>query len=105
VGENEQLHSAWYEAASDLGLRIEARGSGVLVHDFGSPAGTLCVLMGAPVDGRPAIGDGAVDSLHHSQLSESYLVYDRELFVATLNDWGWHGRSAPPSWYTGEPWT
>jgi hypothetical protein len=37
---------------------------------------------------------------------ESYARYDRDLFVATLNDWGWHGNPAEaPDWYTGKPWS
>jgi hypothetical protein len=36
---------------------------------------------------------------------ESYAQYDRDLFVATLNDWGWYGDPAhAPGWYTGKPW-
>jgi hypothetical protein len=32
--------------------------------------------------------------------------YDRELFVATLNDWRWYGDPAhAPAWHTGKPWT
>ena len=41
-----------------------------------------------------------------SFLAPSYDDFDRELFVATLNDWGWKGREgAAPEWYTGEPWS
>jgi hypothetical protein len=40
-----------------------------------------------------------------SILGSAYLRYDRELFIDTLNDWGWCGEGDPPSWYTGEPWT
>jgi hypothetical protein len=37
---------------------------------------------------------------------ESHALYDRDLFVATLNDWGWIGDPAhAPVWYTGKPWT
>jgi hypothetical protein len=35
---------------------------------------------------------------------ESYARYDRDLFLATLNDWGWFGDPADaPEWYTGKP--
>ena len=40
-----------------------------------------------------------------SVLGPSFLEYDRDLFLGTLNDWGWFGVMAPPSWYSGEPWT
>lgn len=37
---------------------------------------------------------------------ESYARYDRDLFLATLNDWDWFGDPADaPGWYTGRPWT
>lgn len=39
------------------------------------------------------------ESRYLSKLSRSYLDYDRALFVATLNDWGWFGQGRPPSWY------
>jgi hypothetical protein len=33
---------------------------------------------------------------------ESYGEFDRELFIATLDDWGWFGAGQPPAWYTGK---
>ena len=78
---------------------------GVLVHGFGRVSGTLCALIGDHDTERQlnleAERRGALPSL----LSENYLKYDRELFVATLNDWGWFGRESPPAWFTGEPWS
>ncbi len=62
---------------------------------------------------RIASGDD-VDSLRStaedqgmgwSALGPMYAVYDREEFIAALNDWGWTGQGTPPEWYTGEPWT
>jgi hypothetical protein len=32
--------------------------------------------------------------------------YNRQLFIDTLNDWGWFGeKGAEPPWYTGKPWS
>ena len=45
------------------------------------------------------------EGLYPSLLGESYRAYDRELFIDTLNDWGWYGGGDPPSWYTGRPWS
>ena len=40
-----------------------------------------------------------------SNLFPPYRIYDRQLFVDTLNDWGWFGRPGEePPWYTGKPW-
>lgn len=36
----------------------------------------------------------------------AYADYDREVFVDTLNDWGWFGDAQrAPAWFTGRPWT
>ena len=36
---------------------------------------------------------------------DSYEPYRRELYIDTLNDWGWFGPStAEPSWFTGAYW-
>lgn len=62
--------------AADLSLRV----------DFGSPSSTICVLLGDQVG--PAPQEPADDERRYfSQLSPSYLRYDRALFVDTLNDW------------------
>ncbi len=42
-----------------------------------------------------------------SMLDErSYAKYSRDLFVDTLNDWGWYGPEyGSPQWFSGQPWT
>jgi len=40
-----------------------------------------------------------------SLLADHYLIYDRQLIIATLDDWGWFGHSTAPDWYSGIPWT
>jgi hypothetical protein len=39
-----------------------------------------------------------------SVLYESYSIYERDRFVATVDDWKWFGSGAPPSWYSGNSW-
>jgi hypothetical protein len=106
--------NAWLEAAKDLGIRVTAPFSLVtstgeieiyeaLVHEFGGSKGTVTGRIvgyeGDPTDSRQKLGYFA------SNLGLSYRQYDRDLFTATLNDWGWFGESAmTPSWYTGEVW-
>jgi hypothetical protein len=35
-----------------------------------------------------------------------YRAYRRQLFIDTLNDWGWFGeKGKEPPWYTGQSWT
>lgn len=101
---------AWQEAARDLGIRFDSpfgmsyRGKlywceGCL-PDFGCAHGAI-IVGGDTVD---EIFDVA-DALGHfaSALSPySYETYDRELFVDTLNDWGWFGDPThAPSWFAG----
>jgi hypothetical protein len=108
----EAVCDAWRTAGEKLGIRVEApawvtlQGESVecaaFLPDFGSEHGTAAIplsqerLHGEQVDGDPFC----------SLLSdESYGQFDRELFVATLNDWGWFGDGYPPDWYEGTPWT
>ena len=42
----------------------------------------------------------------YSCLGSSYESYDRDSFIATLDDWGWAPKNRPPpAWYSGQPWT
>lgn len=39
-----------------------------------------------------------------SYLNARYEVYDRSLFIDTLDDWGWADKARPaPDWYSGAP--
>ncbi|MGA8246029.1 MAG: hypothetical protein WB797_03925 [Nocardioides sp.] len=104
--------SAWRDAAADLAIDVtapyEPEGDGqpvvARVAGFGSSQGTIVV-------GRSSAGEGIRDiassrGMHCSEIDEAtYSRYDRDLFVETLNDWGWYGEpSAAPEWYTGKPW-
>jgi hypothetical protein len=110
----ESMGNAWLEAAGELGIRVTAphaistsfgRATYVaLLPDFGGKLGTVIV----PIAGEHGVEQLAAkeQGVHFSQLAESYCSFDRDLFVATLNDWGWFGpEDAKPDWYTGEAWS
>ncbi|NNN22582.1 MAG: hypothetical protein HKL80_11355 [Acidimicrobiales bacterium] len=107
---------AWQQASQDLEIMIhapfvlkaESKGETIhciaLVEDFGSPNGT--VVLGRHTPSKSAQLIAHIQGRFFSLVDEeSYSVYSRSLFVATLNDWGWFGaRRQPPEWYTGQPW-
>jgi hypothetical protein len=107
--ELDRVSRAWRDAAADLGIRVtapytETDGSShpieflALVHDFGSPRGTLVTSMHAP---RPQVSGYFVSGVNPGL----YATYDRQSFVDALEDWGWYGEGSPPAWYTGvSPW-
>jgi hypothetical protein len=104
------MSKAWLDAASDLGIRVIAPYSMTMpdgsiaiaeafVPDFGSPGGAIAISVGNPL-GNDAKRIGKWCSI----LYESYRVYDRELFIGTLDDWRWFGEGNAPDWYSGKPW-
>jgi hypothetical protein len=109
-----QLVLAWRNAARDLGFEMTAPAlltlndgsplsSLALIHGFGRRIGTLIF----PINDAPA-KVSMLNELDYfrSELGDSYLSYDRQLFVDTLNDWGYYG--APhnrPEWYSGKAWS
>jgi len=105
MGTTEQLLHSWREAADDLGLTVEELGDAVVVRSFGSPRGMLCAIRQAPPDAGELQDEAESRGMGWSALSGSYLRYDRTPFIDTLDDWGWCSESAPPSWYSGKPWT
>jgi hypothetical protein len=105
---DEKLVAAWRSAAEDLRLQLVApylldNGDGELVWvegylpDFGSRNGMVFT----------ALKRGKISTkLYQSQISASYDTYDRNLFIDTLNDWGWFGQpDTAPNWYTGAVWS
>jgi hypothetical protein len=104
------MTGAWLEAARDLSIRFEApfaiEHEGSLywcagwLPDFGCP-------RGAVIAGREAVDEifDVAEALGYyaSGLNPLYYeTYDRELFVDTLNDWGWYGDAAEaPPWFAG----
>jgi len=101
MGTTEQLLRSWREAADDLGLKVEEFGDAVVVRSFGSPRGMLCAIRQAPAEVRELQDEAESRGMGWSALSESYLRYDRTLFIDTLDDWGWCSENAAPSWYSG----
>jgi len=113
----EPLVKAWQEAGADLdievlapyqmiddksGLRVDCV---ALVKFFGSAGGTVVLERHMPLEPTRSTAEaqGKFCSLVDPTV---YGQYARELFVETLNDWGWFGDPQDsPSWYTGRPWT
>jgi len=107
----------WREAASDLGVDLVApyllvapTGTHSVdclayVRNFGSPAGTI--VFGRDSTSREGRSLAQQLGLYWSEIQEgSYATYDREVFIATFNDWGWFGAADDaPEWYSGAPWT
>jgi hypothetical protein len=108
------MAQAWLRAANDLDIRVQhpftfttstgavATTHGVFLPDFGSPAGTLLLCRFDADD----VCELAEDTqFFRSALNpQHYEPYRRDLYIETLNDWGWFGSaSPPPSWFTGAP--
>jgi hypothetical protein len=111
----ESLSKAWQTAGLELGIRVTApalvAGSNgehiecaALVADFGSAEGTAAF----PLSRQHSVS-GSLSAANLWAVSflddDSYSEFDRDLFIATLDDWGWSGTGDPPSWYTGPPWS
>jgi hypothetical protein len=109
------MAQAWLDAAEDLGIRVQhpfsfstatgatATTQGVFLPDFGGLEGTLLMCR----FDTDEIYDLAEQTPYYRPAlnPNSYEPYRRELYIDTLNDWGWFGkRSAQPSWYTGRTW-
>jgi hypothetical protein len=109
--ERDARTEAWEKARLELGVRVDAPADvsigGVLhdcvafVPDFGSANGTAILHESSPAPGESRLpSDPFV-----SRVTDSYARFDHQLFVDTLNDWGWFGSDSPPDWYTGAPWS
>jgi hypothetical protein len=105
----DELVVAWRQAAGDLGVEVSAPYSThghhfvALVEGFGSPRGTVIDWLGSGNTTAALAGDGYYVSCINP---EAYQVYERAVFAATLDDWGWRGEVADrPRWLTGQPWT
>jgi hypothetical protein len=110
-----QVSQAWFDAQQDLGIDIESpfkfttldgsiHKAIVLVKMFGSPLGTIIVSVDDEHDTlfELAKGSGYYCSAVNPII---YSKYKRDLFIETLDDWGWFGdQEARPVWYSGRPW-
>jgi hypothetical protein len=120
VGESSEAvgatSAAWLAAAADLGLDVvapyrvvdsenRAINGSALVRQFGSSAGALVLDLASTTQTETAAATRL--GFFVAQVSaEAYASYDRDLFVDTLNDWGWFGPEQDrPTWFTGETWT
>lgn len=101
---------AWRKAEQDLGITVNSTfqlelkketKNFVFVKDFGGPSGTIVTLNHDTKDFKELQELG----FYCSALGDSYSTYNRNLFVETLNDWGFFGKeSQKPTWYTGKGW-
>jgi hypothetical protein len=108
-----RIRSAWEDAASDLGIRVQTRDCwlegeagdrfelAAIVPDFGGQHG-MAMLPKVDTTGSKL---AAARGYGWTVLGKSYEEYDRQLFEDTLNDWQWTGDGDPPPWYTGAPWS
>ncbi len=84
------------------GIEVVQLGDTIVIRGFGTQAGTLC----SAIDDWQSVADEAKrQGMAASGLGDSYLSYDRNLFIDTLNDWGWCGQGDAPPWYSGHPWS
>jgi hypothetical protein len=114
--EDESIRAAWQEAGRDLGIAVVApfvleTASGsvtfpVFLPDFGGKKGMVVGLLGGYTMSAEHRSAAKTAHLYFSGLDpDSYSSFDRDLFVGTLNDWGWYGADGErPAWYTGAPW-
>ena len=97
-------------AADDLGVTVTApavvdgEDCLALVHGFGSPVGTAVVGRGTAQEYAVTAAAHALGHYVSVVNPDSYATYDRDLFVGTLDDWGWYGSGNPPPWYSGRAW-
>ncbi len=105
-----RMAAAWQKAASDLKITfvspfpIEYKGRTIYctgyLQDFGNPKGTVILgLYDSDVD-CDAINEGGY---YLSRLNPLvYEKYSRDVFMETLNDWGWFGNpNEAPAWFSG----
>lgn len=95
------MAKAWRQASEDLQFEfispytfVDKVGnqhtcSGLIVH-FGSPMGTIIVSQHDEDPDADIVGDQL--GYYTSALNPLYYeTYDRDIFMAALRDWGWHG--------------
>ena len=114
--DEEAIRRAWVQACDDLGIDVIAPASVnlgsemiraiALLPQFGAPKG-MVIFGHFSASQRRAADEVAIreGGYGFSYLSANYETYDRSLFTATLDDWGWSDNArASPDWYTGEAW-
>jgi hypothetical protein len=104
---------SWKTAAKDLNIKIQSPfyvltknekklKFDLFVENFGSQKGMI-VMSISNMHGLKAVKE---NGFSFSALNfKRYSIYDRQLFIDTLNDWGYFGDlTKTPEWYTGQPW-
>lgn len=109
-----EIMNAWREAAEDLAIRVEIPFTLTMrdgttepcearVIDFGSPNG---IVFGVVGDDKASWKRRKEAGYCWSDLSPNYRTYNRDLFIATLDDWKWFGaKGGEPDWYSGKNWS
>lgn len=110
----DKVLNSWRQASSDLNIKIQTPfvlttednrriEFELLVEDFGCCNGTIVMS----IDNLAEFEIAKKYEYYCSALNpEVYASYDRQLFIDTLNDWGYFGvNSEMPDWYTGQPWS
>lgn len=108
-GPARELVEAWIQAGDDLDVEVVApyrvgeQLFATWVAGFGRVAGTVVDWIAS---GNATAGLSA-DGYYVSSLNPAaYALYDRHLFRATLDDWGWHGDpERRPDWCSGHAWS
>ena len=111
---NNKLIEAWLDASEKLKIKVQSPfflitednrkvRFELLIENFGSLKGTLI----QSTDKMENFDIPKKYGYYYSALNpKSYLSYNRQHFIETLNDWGYFGdESETPDWYTGESWT
>lgn len=113
--EDDLLIRSWLECREELGVDLEAPseyppGSGqrcvTRLRWFGSPNGMVVVRLQDPAHVE-AYRQARQDGLYCSAINPAaYQPFNRDLFVETLDDWGWYGLPEDqPEWYRASgPW-
>ena len=109
-----KIIKAWEKASDDLKITIQTPlmltteynqiiEFELLIDQFGSKLGTIIFS----IDNMTKINMPKTYGYYYSALNPvSYEKYDRQLFIDTLNDWGYFGdKLKTPVWYSGKPWT
>jgi hypothetical protein len=109
----QKIINAWQQASEDMQIKIQAPfiltvdnqtiSFELLIENFGSENGTVIYST----DNINDMDTPKMFGFYCSSLNpESYSIYNSQLFIDTLNDWGYFGdKSKTPIWYTGKPWS
>ena len=112
---SDRISKAWEIAAADLGFafvspfELKEEGRTIryagLVRDFGSEKGML-IFVSEKFETEPWASAAQKKGFGYSCLGQTYESYDKEEFIAALDDWQWIPKDRKaPDWYTGTPWS